>query len=570
VDTATLSVTGTPEAQIQPSALKVSLGEMLLTSALQSAGKSWSITYTYDPLNRLTAANYSNSDYYHYTYDAVGNRLGQSSQVGGVQTTTAYTYDNANRLTGVGGVTYTWDANGNLLSDGVNTYTYDSANRLIGVTDQSTTTSYAYDGLGDRLQQTVGGQTTTYTVDINAPLTQILSDGTNTYLYGVDRIDQENETDTEYYLGDDLNSVRQLTNATGDVTLAKAYDPYGNTILAVGNEQTAYGYTGEYTDSTGQIYLRARMYDPETGRFMTKDTWQGDDKTPMSYNAWLYGYGNPAMYADPSGNFPVCPFMSDLDCLSFFGAIPDYKGLAIVQISKAAFDQAGGEIASRGLHKTTIAAAIAVQSQWLNYPADMIKGAAYEIGFICNNNPIVDSIVDTILNNSITGRAGVGFAKSGDLYKYGNLYNMSNSIKAMTDRIKPVVDSCASGGYQCTPKDKLIAASMAQNVAFGYKDMQGLADATLDDGYISGNNLNIQWAKYFSQLKYLSENHPGANLTLLYDLRAIGRKNYNTRFMLQLFTQDMIVLHSVFGWELPPGIGSQDLDSMMSLAILNK
>ena len=138
-----------------------------------------------------------------------------------------------------------------MTSDGVNTYTYDGANRLIAVNGQSSSTSYAYDGLGDRLQQTVGGQTTTYTLDINAALAQVLSDGTATYLYGVDQIAQQNGTDTEYYLGDDLNSVRQLTNSVGDVTLARAYDPYGNTILAVGNEQTAFGYTGEYTDSTG-------------------------------------------------------------------------------------------------------------------------------------------------------------------------------------------------------------------------------------------------------------------------------------------------------------------------------
>ena len=42
----------------------------------------------------------------------------------------------ANRLTSVGGVNYTFDANGNLLSDGVNIYAYDSANRLITVNGQ--------------------------------------------------------------------------------------------------------------------------------------------------------------------------------------------------------------------------------------------------------------------------------------------------------------------------------------------------------------------------------------------------------------------------------------------------
>jgi YD repeat-containing protein len=64
-----------------------------------------------------------------------------------------------------GGVPYNWDLNGNLLSDGSNTYTYDHANRLVGVSDGQSSATFAYNGLGDRLQQTVGGVTTQYTLD---------------------------------------------------------------------------------------------------------------------------------------------------------------------------------------------------------------------------------------------------------------------------------------------------------------------------------------------------------------------------------------------------------------------
>lgn len=58
-------------------------------------------------------------------------------------------------------------------------------------------------------------------------LTQALSDGTYTYLYGYGRVAQLN-TDplmTDYFLGDALGSVRQLTDAQGQITLAKAYNP---------------------------------------------------------------------------------------------------------------------------------------------------------------------------------------------------------------------------------------------------------------------------------------------------------------------------------------------------------
>ena len=44
-------------------------------------------------------------------------------------------------------------------------------------------------------------QTTHYTMDLNAGLTQVLQDGTNTYLYGAGRIAQYSANGPEYYLG---------------------------------------------------------------------------------------------------------------------------------------------------------------------------------------------------------------------------------------------------------------------------------------------------------------------------------------------------------------------------------
>ena len=96
--------------------------------------------------------------------------------VKGLSSSVTYNYDIANRLADVNGVAYNYDANGNLLNDGQNSYVYDSANRLSSVNSgQSTVTSYRYNGLGDRLSQTVNGQTSNYTLDLNTGLTQVLS-----------------------------------------------------------------------------------------------------------------------------------------------------------------------------------------------------------------------------------------------------------------------------------------------------------------------------------------------------------------------------------------------------------
>ncbi len=86
---------------------------------------------------------------------------------------TTVSYDDANRVLTAGGVTYTWDNNGNLLSDGVNSYGYDAANRLITMNGGPSNFAYAYNGLGNRLQQTVDGQTTHYALDINSGLPDV-------------------------------------------------------------------------------------------------------------------------------------------------------------------------------------------------------------------------------------------------------------------------------------------------------------------------------------------------------------------------------------------------------------
>jgi YD repeat-containing protein len=135
-----------------------------------------------------------------------------------------YAYDESNRLISVNGTAYTWDNNGNLLNDGTNTYAYDAANRLTSVIGGGTTSAYSYNGLGDRLSQTVNAATTNYALDLNAGLTQVLSDGSNTYLYGAMRIGELQAGGMAYHLGDALGSVRQLWHGgNAKVTLARKF-----------------------------------------------------------------------------------------------------------------------------------------------------------------------------------------------------------------------------------------------------------------------------------------------------------------------------------------------------------
>jgi RHS repeat-associated protein len=93
-----------------------------------------------------------------------------------------------------------------------------------------------------------------------------------------------------------------MTNPAGEITLVKSYEPYGRVSQSAGDSQTAYGFTGEWTDSTGNVYLRARYYNPTDGRFMSRDTWSGDVNHPLSLNKWMYVEGNPVNFTDPTGH----------------------------------------------------------------------------------------------------------------------------------------------------------------------------------------------------------------------------------------------------------------------------
>lgn len=263
-----------------------------------------SISYTYDGLDRLTQAAYASGET--YTYDKVGNRTSQTNPGGTVN----YTYNATNRLTSVNGTAYTWDDNGNLLSDGSSTYTYDHANRLIGVAGLGNTYSFAYNGLGDRYQQIANGSPVNYTLDLSGALSQVLSDGQNTYLYGLGRIAQESLAGKEYFLPDGLGSVRQLADASGSVTLSQSFDPFGSLRSQGGASASSYGFAGEWTDATGLQHLRARYYSPQQGRFLTGDPFPGFLGMPQTQNPYIYALNNPALLTDPSGEFAFIPLMA--------------------------------------------------------------------------------------------------------------------------------------------------------------------------------------------------------------------------------------------------------------------
>jgi len=270
--------------------------------AAQSSGlitTTRTISYTYDPLGRLTAADYSTGEFFAYQYDA--RRPGRSHGNRTAMTDTAgahtYAYDAANRLTSVNGIAYTWDDNGNLLSDGARSFTYDAANRLTQVVSGTFTTEYTTSGDGVRLAQSVNGVSTQYVVDQAASLPQVLQEqkaGTQVaYLYGLEAVATYDSGAWAYQHPDGLGSVRQQTDGAGQVTMARVYDPFGGLLAQEGGQagqaRGSLGFAGEQAEAAaGLIFLRARYYDPATGRFLTRDPYPAYALAPSTLHRYAY------------------------------------------------------------------------------------------------------------------------------------------------------------------------------------------------------------------------------------------------------------------------------------------
>ncbi len=109
----------------------------------------------------------------------------------------------------------------------------------------------------------------------------MLSGGTSAYWYGGARIGR-GVLSEQYHLGGALGCVRQLANASVNVTLARSYEPFGDPLSSIGAGASIYGFTGEQRDGTGLVYLRARYYATSFGPFLSRDPWEGDPNQPMS------------------------------------------------------------------------------------------------------------------------------------------------------------------------------------------------------------------------------------------------------------------------------------------------
>jgi RHS repeat-associated protein len=293
-----------------------------------------------------------------YRYDLVGNRTSQTMSGSAGAGTTSYEYDDADQLrkatTRSGGQTvpvdYDYDLDGNQTKAGADRFTYNLDNSLATATVSGRTTTYNYDAAGLRVSATTGtdSQATTqrWSWDVNGTLPEIALDSVSNaagqvadkrgFVYSPD--DEplallDPATGTHPYTHDWLGGVANMVSPNGIPEQGYDYDPYGNprvgdTLkasggtgaanagIAIGGQSTATSqgtapgstgpanplqYTGAYQDSssgTGNYYLRARNYNPGSGRFTTTDPMP---RGGAAINLYAYAENNPLALTDPTG-----------------------------------------------------------------------------------------------------------------------------------------------------------------------------------------------------------------------------------------------------------------------------
>ena len=287
-------------------------------------------TYQYDSLGRLTKSVKTNnlskkSSTTTYGFDAVGNM--RLENVDGINT---YSYYNGlNQLTSKEGGNpssashYSYDANGNQITEkvgnnAVTTFAYDVENQLMSVTKQDKLIqTNLYNSAGQRIKKKDAGiEEINYFYQGDVALYTKDSKGNKTtfnLLGGSDNVIMSKRYKDKYagkyysYSKDARTSTSNVIDDNGNYVTSYDYSNYGETTKLGDNTfMNEICYTGGiYDESTKLYYLNARYFDPVDARFMTQDTYRGENNDSTSWNLYTYCSSNPVNYIDPSGHWTI-------------------------------------------------------------------------------------------------------------------------------------------------------------------------------------------------------------------------------------------------------------------------
>lgn len=307
---------------------------------------SHTFSYTYDAAGRTTQLLYPNGARCNYAFDNAGRLISKSNSLsnntiiaGSIFTLDAIGNRVAEQRTGQvpsvltpSSKVYSYGADDRLLSDSIWSFTNDNSGNRTAETNGTKNATYAfsvdnllntwsdtasilttntYNPLGNRISKVVNASTNKYVLDLSSSLSQILqiTDGNGQlkahYVYGqglLESIDAANSP--TYYHFDAQHNTTALSDQNAIVSDTYTYDPFGSVLDHTGTSSQPFSFLGEYgveQESSALFYARARLYDADNGRFISKDIYPADLNNPQTINRYVYATNNPISIFDFTG-----------------------------------------------------------------------------------------------------------------------------------------------------------------------------------------------------------------------------------------------------------------------------